>query len=227
MRAGREMEPFARIVYEELTGNFVINPCYQHDVYEWAMCSPDGITYDERTLLEIKCSEKILHTALSGEIPEMYKAQCWWGMWITGAKKCHYFAYYEGKHALIKLEQNQEFIDKALPKAQGFYAEMISINAEELAVIERSDDRWVKAAYEYINKKSMAKAYELEAEAYRQELIKLANGRECTGAGVKLIRTVPKGTICYSNIPELLGVDLEMYRKPSKEVWTVREIGNE
>lgn len=49
-------------------------------------------------------------------------------------------------------------------------------------------------------------------------LEELASARRTFGSGLELLRTVRKGAVDYSAVPELSGVDLERYRKPPVEV---------
>ena len=57
----------------------------------------------------------------------------------------------------------------------------------------------------------------------KDKLIEMTNNKNSYGSGICLTKTTRKGAIDYSSIPEIKEIDLEKYRKPSCEFWTVRE----
>jgi hypothetical protein len=63
------------------------------------------------------------------------------------------------------------------------------------------------------------KKWEAREKQFRDQLIKLCDGKSSKGGGVKIMKITTKGSVDYSAIPELEGVDLEKYRKTSKENW--------
>ena len=58
----------------------------------------------------------------------------------------------------------------------------------------------------------------LEEQYARDELQKLATARRTYGCGTEVLRSFRRGSIDYSRIPELRGIDLEPYRKKPVEV---------
>ena len=58
----------------------------------------------------------------------------------------------------------------------------------------------------------------LEEQYAREELEKLATARRTYGCGTEVLRSLRRGSIEYSRIPELRGIDLEPYRKRPVEV---------
>ena len=58
-------------------------------------------------------------------------------------------------------------------------------------------------------------------EEIRQELIKESGEVNTKGFGLSLINVPRKGLIDYSQIPQLVGVDLEQYRKPNSNSWRI------
>lgn len=87
MKQGTEREPFARMAYEEHSGNIVqeVGFC-KHNRLE-AGASPDGLIGDDGGL-EIKCPERAAHfnylSLADGAAPPEYIWQIQGGMWITG-----------------------------------------------------------------------------------------------------------------------------------------------
>ena len=56
-----------------------------------------------------------------------------------------------------------------------------------------------------------------EEELLKRELISLSEEKNCVGGGIKVTHHVRRGSIEYTKIPEIQGLDLERYRKePSR-----------
>ena len=66
------------------------------------------------------------------------------------------------------------------------------------------------------------KALEEEEKSSRRLLIEMADDGNATGHGVKVTKVVRKGGVDYKSIPELIGVDLESYRKKAIETWRLQ-----
>ncbi|MDX1532812.1 MAG: hypothetical protein R3230_01245 [Nitrosopumilaceae archaeon] len=61
-----------------------------------------------------------------------------------------------------------------------------------------------------------------EKEAfYREKLIAMCNGQTTQGNGIKVQKITRKGSVDYKEIPELKGVDIEIYRKESVISWKI------
>jgi hypothetical protein len=85
--------------------------------------------------------------------------------------------------------------------------------------LNRSNDQpWRIAASRYRAAKFKLDRAALEEQHAREELQKLATARRTYGCGTEVLRSLRRGAIDYSRIPELRGVDLERYRKKSVEV---------
>jgi len=92
--------------------------------------------------------------------------------------------------------------------------------------IIRSDDLWLDTVedlklvrLELLKYKDLLK----KEEKLRDQLISLSMEKDCKGGGIKLRKMSRKGNIEIGLIPELWGIDLEAYRKPSTEYWQVSE----
>src|SRR5215470_5420102 len=74
---GRQLEAFARRVYERRTGIQVEPLCLVHQQFEWMRASLDGLSFDGSTLVEIKCPLNLRDraSAQEGRIPSQYHAQ--------------------------------------------------------------------------------------------------------------------------------------------------------
>jgi len=81
----------------------------------------------------------------------------------------------------------------------------------------RSDATWSQAAEAYAGAKRHADEATKQLESARQVLIELAQHPKEQGAGVSVTRFWKQGSVDYKKVPELIGVDLERYRKRATE----------
>lgn len=137
LKRGHELEPHARMAYEQMTGNLaleaglcltddgafgystdgLVNPIYLDGSLDGKPISLELLTGSEG-LIEIKCpvdSLKIMAIWKTGDLAE-YMDQMQGGMWITGAKWCDFIMYVPdlanaGKDLYVKrVHRDDEFI---------------------------------------------------------------------------------------------------------------------
>ena len=83
--------------------------------------------------------------------------------------------------------------------------------------LTRSDELWQQAATEYLRLKAMSDEAQTKADEAKAKLISLtAHSRE-SGFGVSVTRFWKQGNVEYKKVPELVGVDLELYRGKMRE----------
>jgi len=122
MQRGIDLEPEARMFYEEINGidvnevGFVTNA----DIHpEYIGVSPDGMIESENGLLEIKCPKMHTHMAytVNDRLPNEYKWQVQGQLLITGAEYCDFMSYYPNikpfiKRVLPDLEMHKEMLTR-------------------------------------------------------------------------------------------------------------------
>ncbi|MCH9614015.1 MAG: hypothetical protein SP1CHLAM54_10240 [Chlamydiia bacterium] len=86
---------------------------------------------------------------------------------------------------------------------------------------ERADEEWLEVTERWLKLKEHLDMVKEEEQRLRAELIQLAKDRSCRGGGVRLLRSMRKGTVQYGEIPELKDVDLDKYRKPTAVSWNL------
>lgn len=106
---GHELEPYARMAYEQATGNIVQQCGFLRLPTIMAGCSPDGLVGDSG-MVEIKCPQPHIHIGylLDTTIPAEYYWQMVHELWVTGREWCHFVSYAElpeGINLHIKLIQ--------------------------------------------------------------------------------------------------------------------------
>ncbi len=92
MERGYTLEPLAREQVEQQIGQSLRPRVKFHDSIPWMMATLDGLSEDEKTLVEIKCPGATDHqTALSGHIPEKYFPQVQHQLEVCQIEKGYYF----------------------------------------------------------------------------------------------------------------------------------------
>jgi len=230
MARGTAMEDKARHVFERMTGIAMLPKVVLSKKHEWQMASLDGISLDEGTFVEIKCPSHEVHKmAENGEIPPYYYSQLQHQLCVLEVKMGFYFSFDGEKGAVVEVTRDEKYIDDLLAKEEQFYQCLINrdppaLGERDYAVQETSD--WIKLSEEWKVVASDLKSLEKKESELRKHLVDLTNGKNSKGNGILVTRSNPKGSVDYGKIPELIGVDLEMYRKPSSERWTIRSTKN-
>jgi putative phage-type endonuclease len=95
IRRGNYLEPLCAELAEERLGVKLVqfNKIAQHDVYDWAIATPDYITADGSALVECKAvSYRSKRYWEEGGAPDYYLTQVQWQMGITGVHMCYFSA---------------------------------------------------------------------------------------------------------------------------------------
>ena len=117
MRWGMETEPYARSIYEAMTGGLVgLEGFVDHPTIQMAGASPDGLVGRDG-LIEIKCPESRTHVEYlcSGKPPTDYVRQMQFQMACTGRDWCDFMSFDprlpENLQVLIvRVERDQKLI---------------------------------------------------------------------------------------------------------------------
>lgn len=96
VQRGLRLEPVAREMYEQQTGEIMPEATYISDTNPRFKASLDGINMEETGIIEIKCPGIKVHEGCGrGEVPEHYLDQIHWYLMITGAQWCDFATYFE------------------------------------------------------------------------------------------------------------------------------------
>jgi putative phage-type endonuclease len=198
----------------------------------------DAISYDGKIIVEAKVSGSTYLQISAGKIPAVYYPQVQHQLEVSGADKAYLVGMVvsndddEHLYASIEVPRDDKYIAEMMKKEKVFWECLTTYTPPDLTnwdYVEREDGLWDAAAYELLMLDKELEAYEdlkKKRDTIRDRLIELANGRNTRGGGVKLTQSFPKGRINYETIPELKLVDLEQYREPSKERWTLSKYGS-
>lgn len=198
----------------------------------------DAISYDGRVIVEAKVSGSTYMQISAGKVPAAYYPQVQHQLEVSGAEKAYLVGYipnHDGEEPLaacIEVPKDEKYIANMIEKEKAFWECLITYTPPELTnwdYQEREDSLWDEAAYELLMLDKELEALEpikKRRDDARDRLIELANGRNSRGSGVKLTQSFPKGRVNYDAIPELKLVDLDRYREPAKERWTLSKYGS-
>lgn len=94
MKWGVQQEPFARMAYEEWTGNIVLEAGFLYLPDVRAGCSVDGLINDDG-MLEIKCPNSDTHLEyMEGDrLPPLIRPQVLHNLWVTGRAYCDFVSF--------------------------------------------------------------------------------------------------------------------------------------
>ena len=222
MRHGTQMEPAARAAFEEAT-DLIMQP--QVVVDGEYSASLDGVTLNGDTLVEIKCPFKgqvseLWQTVAKGNVPQHYWLQVQHQLMVSGATLAHLWVY-DGNTgvdlifapdmpAFLKIQQAwdafQPYLDNDTPPP-----------LTDQDTKPRTDAAWKEAADAYRGWKSVVDEAQAKADAAKAKLIEMATHSREAGYGVAVTRFWKTGNVDYKRVPELQGVDLELYRGVMRE----------
>jgi putative phage-type endonuclease len=220
---GQEMEEPARRAYEKLTGIIVAPTVVFHPDRPYMMASLDGLSFDKKTAVEIKnVCEEDHEKAKSGVVPEKYFPQVQHQLAVLDLPSLHYFSFRKGDFALVDVLKDDNYLQTLYSAEKEFWDSVLNFKEPNLSERDYQkfiSQEWETMAKEWKETNEQLKALTAKEKEYRQALITLACDGNATGAGIKLTKSIRKGTVDYSRIPELEGVDLDQYRKDPVVAW--------
>lgn len=221
MQRGNDLEPVAKQALEAKLGMPLGPQIRLATARSWMMASLDAVSFDERTVAEIKCPGKADHeTALAGHVPEKYYPQLQHQIEVCGVDMMYYFSYTGVDDVLLEVPRDDKYIAQLLIEEEKFYECMMNFDPPELMTGDytwQDGAKWAKLVEELNEIKKLKK----REEEIKEELIAIAEGKNARGAGITLTKCLRKGCIEYKKIPELANIDLEQYRKKASEFWRI------
>lgn len=233
MQRGIDLEPIARALFNEINSKNTEPSVIFHKKFEWMIASLDGMSEDGKTIVEIKCPGKKDHDiARSGKIPEKYYPQIQHQIEVAGVDAAYYFSFDGQDGVTIKVDRDQEYIDKMIAEELKFYECMQNFCPPDDCVKKINNNKmWDECAQEWkkINlsiedAKQQLKQLQDKEDQLKSIMIEIAENEECAGAGIELKKYARKGAIDYSMIPEISKLNLENYRKNESFFWKIKEI---
>lgn len=233
MRRGVELEPLALAKFEAETGYLMTPRVLVHPIHGWASASLDGLEIEGKCAVEIKVPGKVDHAlAFKCIVPEKYIPQLQHIMFVTDLPEIFYMSYVSDEDfTIFRVQRDDEYIKRLITAEREFWQRIQERNPPEPTdrdSEEIKDQNWVHCSDKYraiySEKKDLLdqlKRIETEEDNIKNELISLSDNRSAHGAGIKLSKVVRRGHIDYAAVPNLVGIDLEPFRKPSTEYWKI------
>ena len=193
MQRGLELEPLARQAYERDRGA-IMEPAVMVDGDYSA--SLDGLTFDGKLLLEVKCPYKghesgTWKEAMVGKVEPHYMVQVQHQLMVSGAERCHFYVF-DGKDGiLVEVLPDVAMFDQIRAAWDDFWKFVVSgtpppISAKDTVI--REDQVWSKAASAFITAKEAAEVAAKAADEAKAKLIALASHNSELGYGVSVCR---------------------------------------
>lgn len=225
MLRGLELENKARESFEKEIGRLVFPKVLVNPEYEWQMASLDGISEDNKIAVEIKCPKGEDHLlALNGKIPEKYYPQLQHQIKVAHLDFIYYYSFDGENGTIVKVARNEKFINEMMEKEKEFWNCMVTFSPPELCdkdYIKKDDSQWNQLTSELKYVKSKISQFEEMESILKNKLISLCDGKNSEGNGIRVMKSIRKGNIDYSQINELKEIDLNLYRKPNIEYWKI------
>jgi putative phage-type endonuclease len=224
MKYGRDTEEAARLSYEKYTGNLMHPEVIFHPSKKFMMATLDGLSPNGDMAVEIKCPGEQDHLlAKAGKVPEHYVPQLQHQLACLNINQLHYFSYRDGEGVIVEVEKDDAFIEKLYSEEGQFWKCVLDLEAPEMTHRDYENfelsEEWKDTATQWISLQKQLKALEEKEKLFRNRLIKMAGETSALGHGVRLTKILRKGNVDYKAIPELIGVDLDKYRKEPIESW--------
>jgi predicted phage-related endonuclease len=204
-----------------------------HPVLSMLSASLDGLEIEGACAVEIKAPGKVDHElALKGIVPEKYIPQLQHIMEVCQLDEMYYMSYISDlDYTIFKVQKDYDYTARLLQAELDFWQRVQDRNPPQPTdrdIIEIKSEAWThysdQYAALYVKKKDLQNqlaSIELEEESIKSELIHLANQQSAQGAGIRLTKSLRRGHIDYARIPQIQGIDLEPFRKPSTESWRI------
>ena len=127
MVRGKDLESEARAAYIKEVGITVKPACVENIKTPWLRASLDGISNDEKRIVEIKCGERIYNSVKSnGKVPKEYVAQTQHILATTGLESLDFWCYAPGFNGIrIPVSRDERYIDELLNKEQSFWTKVL------------------------------------------------------------------------------------------------------
>lgn len=186
------------------------------------LASLDGLTGDGKHAWECKTLNKKIRGYKSvSDIDLEYLAQMNIQMLCSGAQACLFTGANDQDIEHIGLVKfDADFTESILQKCNEFLLDVLNHKPTDT-----DDNQLVSLTNEYRQLKNEIDSLSKQLKVIEEQIKEFADSQEqVTCNGFKITRQVRKGSVDYSAIPELEKIDLEQYRKPETQYYTIKEI---
>lgn len=238
---GIDLEPKARARYELFTDIEAPPALFEHPEFPHFRVSLDGWNEARKVVLEIKCPGREDHAkAKAGEVPEKYIYQLEMQLWVAGGTEAHYFSYTEDKKgavdtALVVYKSVPERKEKMINALHKFWDCVVrdvppALSDKDAMVLEDLAAKDLFAQLGELERRlqelyERADKIEGEKKELKERAARFVTHPRVRCGDVEIIKRTRKGSIDYSKVPDLAGVDVEKFRNPEITYFEVKLIG--
>lgn len=213
MKRGRDLESTAlRMFSDKMNVQLTSQEKLVHPKYDWMRATLDGVNYEMKILVEAKCPKK-----QHASVPEHYYPQLQHQMEVTGFEKGYFISYSDNDLRIFEVQRDDKYIKKLVEREKEFWEALSNLDFSKFEDHEdkSADKNWKELAKEWIELNALLDPVLEKREFLRSQFILFSNGKNAKGHRVKLTRSLVKGAVDYTKIPQLEGMNLEPYRKKS------------
>lgn len=230
MKRGIEMEEAARRCFEDKMGVEVFAKCLEHPNLNFMTATLDGIDMDHKVAVEIKCPNASSHhfVKTNGQVPDIYYPQVQHQLEVSGLDGMYYFSFDGQDGVIVEVQRDSKYLENLISEEKKFF-ECVQ-NLEAPALTERDYikmeeiQEWKSLSSRWIEVSQDLKRLEAEEDDLRKALIALSKEKNAHGAGIRLTKSMSKGNVDYSKIPQLQGIDLNAFRKSHVTKWRLSQV---
>lgn len=210
---GHDAEEAARIWIKENLGIEMTPMVMVCRDFPILMASLDGFNEKENIIFEAKyMGAENLAKVRSGKIPAHHECQIQAQLRVSGAKKCIYFAmdsYGNAAHLdVFPIEDYMTDIVTAATKFMDMVASGTQPEPSERDFHVVEDERFATLCELKVKMDEAKEAF----EEFKDFIDEFSEYTRIKAHGLMIVRSVRKGSINYSKIPQIKGIDLERYR---------------
>ena len=229
MQDGMDFEEEALEAFEKLTGIAMMPTVIVNENRPWQMASLDGISFDRKFFLEIKIHKNIEYhlDAKKGKIKEYYQAQVQHDYATKEDFEMGFYFSYQPKTKegfIVEVEKENRLINTINDEETKFF-EFIKNKtpppSTEKDYVIRKSIEWGEKSKRWIDLDLSIKEMTKEKESLKDELVILSEDQSSKGCGIRVTKSMHKGLVDYDSIPQLIGVNLDAYRKEPTHRWTI------
>jgi putative phage-type endonuclease len=226
-RHGKMMEDPMRKEYEKMIGQEAPARTIKKSPDSYLIASLDGLTNDRKRAVEIKNTNREYHEmAKNGVVPPVYYPQLQQQLDVSGLDSIDYLSCHKGDMILIQVKPDKEYLKKLDKARSDFWNCVLNLKDPELTEddYKKRDNIWIDKANELFDIQEQLKILKKQEQDIKEELKQKSEGVNSIGGDYRFACYIRKGNVNYKSVPELIDVDLEMYRSKPSEVWRLNKV---